>query len=149
MKKTVPVLFVFIISFSCEKSVNPDNIDKWKSEIIQTEKDFAALVEKEGIPAGFLAFASDDVVLSRGKRLVVGKDALMESYGPDTSKQPGVSLSWAPDFVDVSSCGDMAYTYGTYVYAISDSTGHTEESTGIFHTVWKRQPDDNWRFVWD
>ncbi len=145
---TFLLLFIFLLSYSCDTGVKEDSIEKWKSEIVETEKAFADLVQKEGIPAGFLAFAADDVVLNRGKRLIIGKEALAESY-KNTSKQPGVNLSWIPDFVDVSSSGDLGYTYGKYVYAITDSTGHTEEDTGVFHTVWKRQSDGTWRFVWD
>ena len=58
-------------------------------------------------------------------------------------------LIWKPDFVDVSASGDLAYTYGAYTYSYKDSTGAIVEQGGIFHTVWKRQADGGWRFVWD
>ena len=58
-------------------------------------------------------------------------------------------LKWKPDFVDVAASGDLGYTYGHYTYSYIDSTGKAAEDKGIFHTVWKRQPDGNWRFVWD
>ena len=58
-------------------------------------------------------------------------------------------LVWKPDYVDVSESGDLAYTYGKYTFTSRDSTGRKVVSKGIFHTVWKRQEDGSWKFVWD
>jgi len=58
-------------------------------------------------------------------------------------------LEWAPDFVDVSSSGDLAYTYGKFTFSFKDSLGNKVENKGIFHTVWKRQSNGEWKFVWD
>jgi ketosteroid isomerase-like protein len=58
-------------------------------------------------------------------------------------------VKWSPDFIDVSKEGDMAYTYGKYVWQSPDSTGKMNVSNGIFHTVWKRQVDGSWKYVWD
>jgi len=60
-----------------------------------------------------------------------------------------VSLVWEPDFVDVSASGDLAYTYGKFIYTLTDSLGKDQVMEGIFHTVWKRQTDGTWKFVWD
>jgi hypothetical protein len=43
----------------------------------------------------------------------------------------------------------MAYTYGQHTFEATDDSGGIIEDTGIFHTVWKRQPDGQWRYVWD
>ena len=32
---------------------------------------------------------------------------------------------------------------------VKDSTGKTNENRGAFHTVWKKQKDGSWRYVWD
>jgi ketosteroid isomerase-like protein len=62
---------------------------------------------------------------------------------------PGSSLVWKPDYVDVSKSGDLGYTYGTYNYTSLDSLGNEQSSSGVFHTVWKRQEDSSWKFVSD
>jgi ketosteroid isomerase-like protein len=36
-----------------------------------------------------------------------------------------------------------------YTFTFTDSLGSKNEATGVFHTVWKRQSDGSWRFVWD
>jgi len=78
---------------------------------------------------------------------VIGNEAIRQWY--ENADKPNQTLTWEPDYVDVSSSGDLAYTYGTFVFTSIDSTGITNENTGKFHTVWKRQVDGVWKFVWD
>ena len=106
------------------------------------------MAQKEGIPKAFLMYAADDAVLLRGEKLIIGKESIRASY-KSLEKSENTSLTWSPDFVNVSSSGDLGYTYGRYVYSVTDSLGNTKSSEGVFHSVWKRQPDGNWRFVWD
>lgn len=63
--------------------------------------------------------------------------------------RPNETLTWKPTFVDVSKSGDMAFTYGDFVFTYLDSLGNKKQNKGIFHTVWKRQNDSSWKFVWD
>lgn len=103
-----------------------------------------SMVKDKGIHDAFISFAAEDAVLKR-RRLIIGKAAIDEHLKSSTSK----NLSWRPDFVDVSSSGDLGYTYGNYIFKYADSLGNPLEDKGIFHTVWKRQADGSWKFVWD
>jgi ketosteroid isomerase-like protein len=136
-----------LVFISCTRS-KKDDIEKWKKEIADTEHAFAEMARLEGIPKAFTTFAAEEVAILRNNSLIKGKEALKASY-ENRSTSGTVSLSWSPDFVDVSSSGDLGYTYGKYVYTSTDSLGNTNSNEGIFHTVWKRQPDGNWKFVWD
>jgi len=148
MKRLLLAMVVFVLIFpSCSPDEKHD-LDKWKKEIIDTEQAFAAMSKSEGIPKAFLSFAADDVVLLRNNNLIKGKGDLRTSYEKSLTSG-AVSLTWAPDFVDVSSSGDLGYTYGKYVYTSTDSLGNSITNEGIFHTVWKRQHDGSWKFVWD
>ena len=127
-----------------DEPVDPDEI---KKEVVAAEKAFEEMAEDQGIAEAFYYFADSSAVILRGNELHAGKDnirSFCEDNVPDD-----VILKWTPTFVDVSASGDMAYTYGNYTYTITDSTGNTRSSNGIFHTVWKKQPDGSWRFVWD
>jgi ketosteroid isomerase-like protein len=125
------------------------SIEKWKSEIIEAEQEFAEMALNEGIPKAFLTYAAEDVVLLRNNTLIIGIDSLRESYKSKKSELSKVSLTWKPDFVDVALSGDLGYTYGKYVYTTTDSIGNKNVVEGVFHTVWKKQPDGKWKFVWD
>lgn len=148
MIRFLPVtLFLVGSCLSCTQK-DTKEIEAWKKEIIETERAFAEMAKSEGIPKAFLTFAADDAVVLRGKDLIKGKNALRASYENRTSSGE-VTLVWSPDFVDVSSSGDLGYTYGKYTYTLIDSLGNVQSNQGIFHTVWKRQEDGTWKFVWD
>ncbi|NTW24604.1 MAG: nuclear transport factor 2 family protein [Lentimicrobium sp.] len=118
-----------------------------KEEVRTVELDFARMAADSGIETAFLNFAAPGAVLKRGNNLVIGFDSI--SAYLEENKQPGERLSWSPDFIEVAASGDLAYTYGKFVYLFPDSAGLIQKQEGYFHTVWKRQPDGKWKFVWD
>lgn len=122
-----------------------NNVPLWKEQIVDTEKAFAQMVQEKGIHAAFVHFAAEDAVLMRNNKLFAGK-AVIDSM---LAGQQSTELSWTPDFVDVSGAGDLGYTYGKYSFSFKDENGNTVENNGIFHTVWKRQEDGSWKYVWD
>lgn len=107
------------------------------------------MAEKEGVPAAFLAYSASDGVMMRDNQIIKGHSAMDEYFEASRSNPNKVLLTWAPDFVDVASSGDLGYTYGKYTLTITDTLGKEQQAEGIFHTVWKRQADGSWKFVWD
>lgn len=135
---------LLLIILSCQSQKEPP-IEQWKKEITDTELAFSARAKEVGVRDAFLEFAAPDGVIKRSRKILKGKMEIEEYYKSDTSK----SLQWAPDFVDVSRSGDLGYTYGRYTFTYSDSLGIEQQNKGIFHTVWKRQENGTWKFVWD
>lgn len=148
MNRSPLIILLLAVFFSSCLPDKSKEMEKWKKEIVDTEHAFAEMAKTGGIPKAFITFAADDAVLLRNNNLIKGKDALKASYEKRFPSQDA-SLTWAPDFVDVSLSGDLGYTYGKYVYSTTDSLGNTTSDEGIFHTVWKRQEDGTWKFVWD
>ncbi len=146
MKRYCNIL-LFIGLFACQSPETKDNSEKWKSEIIATEKAFYDMAQKEGLVKAFQYYAAEEGVIKRNRKIIKGKTAISEWYQNDV--RPNESLTWAPTFVDVSQSGDLAYTYGDFTFTYLDSLGNEKVNKGIFHTVWKRQKDGSWRFVWD
>jgi len=143
------ILVIFLIFNSCKMKTNKETIEKWKSEILETEQSFAKMTKEEGIQKAFLNYAAEDAVLMRNDNLIIGKKAITNHFENQPSKNTEVTLTWKPDFIEVAASGDLAYTYGKYTYSFVDADGNTVENKGVFHTVWKRQPDGTWKFVWD
>ncbi|MFH0736646.1 MAG: nuclear transport factor 2 family protein [bacterium] len=150
MKNSIILLIFVIICFvfnACKTSNAPQSTEKYKQEILDTEKEFETCVQNEGITAAFYKFAATDAVLNHGETLIKGKEAIREYYlnrNVENNK-----LLWKAEFVDVSASGDLGYTYGNYIYTTIDSTGKPGEFKGLFHTVWKKQKNGSWKFVWD
>ena len=146
MRKLICIIFsVALFLVSCSTKPDKKLMEKWKQEIRETEQNFSKMAGEEGIHKAFIAFAAEDAVLMRNNELVEGLTNITEHLKNQTSK----GLSWAPDFVDVAASGDLGYTYGHFNYSYVDTTGKVLETKGIFHTVWKRQTDGTWKFVWD
>ena len=147
LRHLLPVLFFVLVA--CTSTPSDQQMAQWKEEIMAVEQDFNDMAQQEGLVKAFEFYAAEDGVIRRQKKIIQGKAAIAAWYEQDV--RPNETLTWQPTFVDVSQSGDMAYTYGDFVftYPDPDSTGVMKTNTGIFHTVWKRQEDGTWRFVWD
>jgi len=144
MNKTFFTLLMLSVIVSCRNSADNETI---KNEVLQAEKAFEKMAAEKGLAEAFWFFASEDAVIPRGNdSLIKGKENIKAYYSLNAN--PDEAVSWTPDFIDVSSCGTLAYTYGRYVYSGKDSLGNPTERTGIFHTVWKKE-NKTWRYVWD
>ena len=137
-------LALLILGFSCGQVNNQEKIT---IEIIKTEAAFERMVAEKGMKVAFLEFADNNAVLNRNNEIIKGKKAISQYF--DNQNFTNVRMEWIPDFIEISSAGDMAFTYGKYTFSAQDSTGKIIESKGIFHTVWKRQIDGSWKYVYD
>lgn len=150
MKKLAPLfLLLLLLIYSCKMNSEKRSVEKWKNEILETEQNFSKLAQDEGIPKACLKYADEDAVLLRNNNLVIRKNAISEYYNSRASDDSNTNLVWKPEFIDVAESGELGYSYGYYTYSYIDSIGNKTESKGVFHTVWKKQPDGSWRFVWD
>ena len=100
---------------------------------------------EEGTAAAFEAYMAEDAVIFRANaRPFEGHDEIMSLF-EGTAGQ----LTWEPYAVTVASSGDLGYTLGTYEYAVVDSAGIENYSYGYYVTIWKKQPDGTWKYVFD
>lgn len=139
---------VFLLAFivvACSENKTPR--EQLFDEVRSTEKAFNDMAAKEGLKAAFIHFAAEEAVISRNGRLFEGKPAIAKYFESQTLNN--VQLQWEPSFIDVARAGDIAYTYGPYKFSAIDTSGQQISSEGYFHTVWKRQRDGSWKYVWD
>lgn len=103
---------------------------------------------EKGIQEAFYFFADDSAVIKRqNDTLIIGKENIKNYYSNPAFER--AKITWTPDFINVSECGDLGYSYGNYLWTIWSAEGDTAEFEGVFQTIWKRQPDGKWKFVWD
>jgi ketosteroid isomerase-like protein len=121
--------------------------EKIKKEVAAMEDAFCGLAQEKGLLAAFTHFAAPDVAfIDTDPRKFRGLDAVRERMGPD---QPGVKLTWAATFTDVSDDGTLGYNYGRYESHRTGPDGKVTVRGGWFLTIWKKQPDGSWRYVMD
>ena len=135
--------------YSCNQATNTTAVgEKAKTEIAQAEKDFEKMAAEKGIAEAFWFYADSNAVIKRNNDTIIhNKENIKGFYSNDFYKS--ASVKWSPDFIDASADGSMGYTYGKYLWQSKDSTGKPIEFRGVFHTVWKKQPDGSWKYVWD
>ncbi|MFT3680611.1 MAG: nuclear transport factor 2 family protein [Ferruginibacter sp.] len=122
--------------------------EKAIEEIKKTENDFSAMASEKGLEAAFAFYADESAIIKRGRdSLIKGREGIRHFYSAAVFKK--ASLVWSPDFTDAAESGDIGYTFGKYTWKLKSADGKEEESRGIFHSVWKKQRDGSWKFVWD
>ncbi len=86
-------------------------------------------------------FTSDGISQGGGAPEARGHDAIR-------ANAPG-AVEWMASEGDVSACGDLGYSIGTFTETESDSAGNTVETTGKYVTIWKKQEDGSWKVAVD
>ncbi len=132
---------IFMLSLlSCGKSRSL--IDECNT-VLETDRAFSAYSQENGTAASFYKFASPKAVILRNNSFpIVGNDKIKALF--DKTEVKGNTLSWKPEYVDVSVSRDMAYTYGYYKYTTPDST-----FKGCYVSIWKKDENNNWKYVFD
>lgn len=105
---------------------------------MQADRDFAALSMAQNPGAAFQAFAAPDGAMLGGE---YGPQAIGAAFAG-----AGGTLEWGPVGGAASAAGDLAYTVGIAVRRGEDGRplGYTK-----YLSIWRRQPDGEWRWVVD
>jgi ketosteroid isomerase-like protein len=141
------IALILILPFSgYAQSSNVYGI-KNKSELFAVDSLFNIHCQSNGFSQAFIEFAAEDVILMRQNQFpIVGKDSLKKRYSA-IKKQP--NLSWSPVYADVAASGDLGYTFGKWKLVSEASSGADTVSYGVYISIWKRQSDGSWKYVFD
>ena len=114
--------------------------------LIDLEARFAKDVLERG-GAGFADwFAEDGVALGNAAAPLVGKVAIAKSARwPAKAYQ----LTWTPTDAVMGPSGDMGYTWGHFEGHSKDVNGNPVVTSGRYMTIWRKQPDGQWKVVLD
>ncbi len=146
--KTTAILIFSSMLFHACSSKKQVNITEVTGEVAKAERDFEKMAAEKGIAEAFWFFADSTAVIKRGQdSIIYGKQGIRNYYSAPYFQT--ATVKWSPDHVEVSPDGQLGWTYGYYTWQSKDSSGKTEEFKGVFHTVWKKQADGSWKYVWD
>ena len=102
---------------------------------IDAERAFAADAQKLGQWTAFRKYAADDAVMFVPQQ--VNAEAFLKG-----KQDPPVAVFWWPGKSFVSCDGTYAVNTGPWVRQWG-------KSVGSFTTIWKRQPDGSWKWIYD
>lgn len=107
--------------------------------IVAAERAFAADFPALGFGGSFQKWSRPDSILINGGQ---AQTVAAVFEGAPLTRQPGEPLiEWWPTFAGVARSGEMGFTTGP---AARDQEGY-----GHYFTVWRRQADGAWRWVYD
>ena len=96
-----------------------------------------------------ISYWSDDaVVIPPGQPIVEGKSAL-RSFVTDSFKIPGFKVHWVSRDVRFSPDGKLAYMRSENEMTVPRADGTPIKMSGRAMTIWRRDPDGQWRCVVD
>jgi ketosteroid isomerase-like protein len=105
--------------------------------VIAAERAFAADAAARGWAAAFRSYAaSEAVMLNPGPVNAQEQLAQIEGDG-------GTGLDWRPAYAGISRDADFGFTTGPF------QIRGREGIVGHYFTVWRRQPDGGWKWIFD
>jgi ketosteroid isomerase-like protein len=111
---------------------------------LDADRAFSADAAASGVGEAFARFAAaDGALLGSGPSLVLGPDAIRAAFA---GRPAGATLVWRPVDAVASDAGDLAFTVGE-AESRNPATGAVGHSKYL--TVWRLQPDGEWRYVVD
>lgn len=106
--------------------------------IVAAERAFAADAPVLGLTASFNKWAVPDAVMIAGGQVRTVRDV----FPPDVPRPADEArLEWWPNFAGISRSGDLGFTTG--------GVAINGQRTGHYFTIWKKQTDGSWRWVYD
>lgn len=110
------------------------------AEVEAREIAFARTMADRDLEA-FLTFLSPEAIFFSGNEPIRGAEAIGKAWAPLFEGETA-PFSWHPDVVEVLESGGLAMTSGPV-------WGPSGEEIGRFNSIWRRDPDGQWRVVFD
>ncbi|MCA6361511.1 MAG: hypothetical protein IM638_00600 [Bacteroidetes bacterium] len=118
------------------------------AEIRAAEKAFETMCAEKSVAEAFYFYADSQAVIKReNDTLISGRNAIRNYHTSNFYKT--AKAKWSPDYVDAAESGDLGHSYGHYEWSYTDTSGKVSKYPGVYHTVWKKQKDGSWKYVWD
>jgi len=143
MSRKVTIAILTCVLFLAAGGARAQSAD----QLLDADRAFARAVATGRLDA-WVGFFADSGTQFRAGRPVVGRAAVREFMAPafaDTTWQ----LTWEPHRAEIATSGDLGYTIGRYESRHRDANGAEVVRTGSYVTIWRRQPDGQWKVAVD
>ena len=148
------VAVILLLTLGCTAAVENSgqelDLEAERTLLLETDRALAEAHSTSDTPLDtvFASFADDVRVLAPDIPIAQGWEASRAVFAK-LEALPGYSLKWSPTLANVGGAADLGYTIGTYHMKLPDSDGNLVEIDGKYLSLWKRQPDGNWKIAVD
>ena len=120
-----------------------------KTLLLQRDAEWAAAAFEGRDVEVVLSYWTDDaVVIPPGLPPIIGKPALRQ-YVKGSMKIPGFRINWTSTNAIFSPDGNLAYIFSRNVVNMDGLDGTPMTTEGRAVTIWRREPDGQWRCAVD
>ena len=136
------ISFVFIIT-ACSQKIN---IQEEKEAMMNADRAFSKLSVEKGTYTAFSTYMVDDAIHYVDKNHPLkGREQILKMFNPKSKS----TLEWEPFKSEIAASGDLGYSLGNWVHTSKDSTGKEVKNYGCYCSIWKKQEDGSWKYVYD
>ena len=125
------------------------DLESERRRLLERDAQWAAISARGRDVEGILSYWTDDArVYPPGMPPVSGKVAL-RGYVEGALAIPGFHITWASSEAHLSPDAQMAYLLSTNAVTLPGPGGEAVTTQGRALTVWRREPDGEWRCAID
>ena len=125
----------------------PNDAATVQKAIDASEAKWSAALMKGDTAALMSVYAEDAITMAPNAKRATGRAAVSQMYAETMKEVKFPAVSIKSDDVIVS--GDYAIETGTYRMTMQPKAGKSMDDVGKFITIWKKQPDGQWKMIRD
>ena len=143
MKIFIVFAIILIMAIGCGTVMD---IEKIEADLMDVDRAFSKMSAEKGMYEAFDFYMDDDATMYRDRHHpFTGR----EEIRPLLSTDPNATLTWEPTKAEVAASGELGYTLGKWTYAQKDSLGNVEKNYGHYISIWKKNKNGDWKWVFD
>jgi ketosteroid isomerase-like protein len=146
MKPLLPVLIIAII-MGCNNQEKVDTASE-KEKLMQASRQWSQKAASRNVDSILSYWDNDALVISAGETPIKGKQGIRKMV-EESFSNPNFHIEWEPESAEISNSGDMGYLVEQTKVRIADSTGMDQTLHFKTVTIWKKQPNGEWKNVVD
>lgn len=153
MERSSVVLAVgclILVSIGCCSPPEEPVIDREAAlaAIRQADIDFDEALSERDLER-FKGLIASDAAFYEASGIVVGPEAVVETWLVFFDPDSGVTLRWAPQEADVSADATLGFTRGEWQMTRPGEDGEPVTGAGWYVTIWRKNAEGRWQATVD
>jgi ketosteroid isomerase-like protein len=125
------------------------DLERERKRLLERDAEWAALSSSGQDVDRILSFWTEDARVFAPGLAAFSGNAALRSYVEGALAIPGFHITWTTSEASLSPDGRLAYLLSTNAVTIAGPEGQPVTTSGRAVTVWRREPDGNWRCAVD
>jgi len=144
--KFLPIILMVTALFAGCCQEDAMDMETARESMLAADREFSKLSVEQGMYNAFDTYMDDNATIYReGQHPYTGREAIRPLF----PQEGGGTLAWEPFMAEIAESGDLGYTLGKWTYTLTAEDGSESISQGYYVSIWKKQADSSWKYVFD